>query len=345
MTRLISGPRACAGRRLDFRAGRLAPSLAFEAAVHRPGEYRLPVRSVIPPIRYLLEMPPSLDEALPDLLKHLDLEDLGEDVYRGHSQEARNGRIFGGLVFSQAMRAALATVAGRPPHSAHSYFLRPGNPDLPIDYEVDRIRDGRSFTTRRVVARQAGEAIFNLAISCHDDEPSVSHQLDAEIPGEPSGESHEEGIRRGLRGLGIELSREDFGFGAFEVLSEGGLDMNATPARPPTLRCWIRTRGAVPNGMEFHAPLLAFVSDLTIIIPAYHPIEFGPMSPGLQSASLDHAIWFHAPFRIDDWLYAIHDSPVLSGSRGLGRALVYARDGRLVASVVQEGLIRFRESD
>lgn len=289
-------------------------------------------------------MPRSLDDALPDLLQHLDLEALGNDVFRGHSPEAQNGRIFGGLVFSQAMRAALATVdTERPPHSAHGYFLRPGDPDLPIDYDVDRIRDGRSFTTRRVVARQQGTAIFNLALSCHVVEPGVSHQLDVEIPAEPSGESHEEGIRRGLREIGYEVSREDFGFGAFELRVEDGLDMGAAPARAPELRCWIRTRGPVPDGPQWHAPLLAYVSDLTIMIPAYHPLEFGAMSPGLQSASLDHAIWLHAPFRVDDWIYAVQDSPVLSGARGLGRALFYTRDGRLVASAVQEGLVRYRE--
>ncbi len=281
-------------------------------------------------------------DALPDLLKHLDLENVGPDLYRGRSPHAQNGRIFGGLVFSQAMCAALATVTERPPHSAHAYFLRPGNPDLAIDYEVDRIRDGRSFTTRRVVALQGGEAIFNLSLSCHGDEPSASHQIDTRIPAEPSGESHEEGIRRGLRTRGIHISRDDFGFGAFELLAEGGLDMGDAPARPPELRCWIRTRGALPEGSELHAPLLAYVSDMTIVMAAYHPLEFGAMSRNVQSASLDHAIWFHAPFRIDEWLYAVQDSPVLTGSRCLGRALFYTRDGRLVASAVQEGLVRRR---
>ncbi len=287
-------------------------------------------------------MPKRADDALPELLEHLDLEELDRDHHRGHSPPARNGRIFGGLVFAQAMRAALASIEKRAPHSAHAYFLRPGDPTRPIDYEVDRIRDGRSFTTRRVVARQGPEAIFNLSLSCHEDEPGPGHQIDAEIPAEPSGESHEEGIRRGLRGLGIEVSDEDFGFGAFEVRLEDGLDMGDAPPRPPRLRGWMRTRGRVPDGAAFHAPLLAYVSDLTIMIPAFHPLEFGPMSAGMQTASLDHAIWFHAPFRVDDWLYAVHDSPVVAGSRGLGRALFYARDGRLVASAVQEGLIRRR---
>jgi acyl-CoA thioesterase-2 len=185
-------------------------------------------------------------------------------------------------------------------------------------------------------------AIFNLAMSCQAAETGESHQVDVEIPTEPSGEPHEEGIRRALRTIGIDIEREDFGFGAFELLVEGGLDMTAAPVRQPELRCWLRARGRVPDDAGLHAALLAYVSDLTIMIPAYHPLGFGPMSPGAQSASLDHAIWFHAPFRIDEWIYAIQDSPVTKGSRGLGRALFYTHDGRLVASAVQEGLIRFR---
>jgi acyl-CoA thioesterase-2 len=243
------------------------------------------------------------------------------------------------------MCAALATVTDRTPHSCHAYFLRPGNPDLAIEYDVDRIRDGRSFTTRRVVARQDGVAIFNLAMSCHVPEPGDSHQFDLEIPPEPSGEPHEEGIRRGLHGLGIEVAAAEFGFGAFELLIEGGLDMAAAPTREARLGTWLRARGRVPDGPGLHAALLAYISDLTIMIPAYHPLDFGPMSPGAQSASLDHAIWFHAPFRVDEWIYAVQDSPVTHGARGLGRALFYTRDGRLVASAVQEGLIRYQRPE
>lgn len=285
------------------------------------------------------------ERALPDLLQHLDLEHRGGDVHRGIAQEARNPRIFGGLVFSQAMQAALRTVEEvRSPHSAHGYFLRPGDPQKPIDYAVERIRDGRSFTTRRVVASQYGEVIFNLSISFHGEETSDTHQIDPTIPAEPSGESHEAGIRRGLAGMGIEVSEEEFGFGAFELLVEGGLDMIAAPEREPRLSCWIRSRGEISDDRPgLHESLLAYVSDLTILIPCYHPLGYGAMSPQVQSASLDHAIWFHAPFRVDDWLYAVQESPVLHGARGLGRALFYTRDGRLVASAVQEGLVRLRD--
>lgn len=320
--------------------------LANETPLRGVERYRVLSRFGIPLIRYLLRMPTNLDKALPELLGHLELENSGEDRYRGTSPPTSNGRIYGGLVFSQAMQAGLASVdPDRPPHSAHAYFLRPGDPTLPIEFEVDRIRDGRSFTTRRVVARQGETAILNLALSCHVDEGGAAHQVDVEMPAEPSGESHESGIRRGLEGLGIKTSQEDFGFGAFEVLAEGGLDMSSAPPRPPHLTCWLRARGSVPEAHGLHESLLAYVSDLTIAIPAFHPHEFGAMTPGLMSASLDHAMWFHAPFRVDEWIYAVQDSPVSGASRGLGRILFYSQDGRLVASGVQEALMRYRPAE
>jgi acyl-CoA thioesterase-2 len=287
-----------------------------------------------------MEMPKTIEDALPDLIAHLELEKTGENQFRGQPQDVGNGRLFGGLVFSQAMRAALATTDGRPAHSAHAYFLRPGNPHRPIEYEVDRIRDGRSFKTRRVVAHQGADAIFNLALSCHENEAGPSHQMDVEIPAEPRGETHEEAIRSGMRGLGIEMRPGDFGFGAFEMRIEGGLEMVAGPPREPQMRSWIRARGIAPRGPHWSAPLLAFASDFSIMSPAFHPLEYGPMTAGVQTASLDHSMWFHAPFEMDDWLYAVHDSPVLTGGRGIGRALYYRRDGRLVASAVQEALFR-----
>lgn len=307
--------------------------------------YPFPGRTGIPWIRYPLHMTNSMDDALPRLLRQLELEDRGDDVFRGHSPPSRNGRIFGGFVFAQSMRAAAETVEERPPHSAHAYFLRPGDPEVPIDYEVDRIRDGRSFTTRRVVAKQDGTPIFNLSLSCQVPEPSVHHQRDIEIPEEPSGETHEAGIRRALATMGIEVSTREFGFSAFEVLVEGGLDMTAAPPRTPELGCWIRARGSVVANPGLHAALLAYVSDLTIVLPAYHPHDFGPMTPGTVAASLDHAMWFHEPFPIDEWVYAFQESPILTGSRTLGRALYYTRDGRLVASAVQEGLVRRGRTD
>jgi acyl-CoA thioesterase-2 len=304
----------------------------------------------------------SPDESLTDLLKHLELEPLssesgnqatgtqsgpaveeGADLFRGHSQPAGNGRIFGGLVFAQAMRAAQATVQGRSAHSAHAYFLRPGNPDLPIDYSVDRIRDGRSFTTRRVVARQEDRAIFNLSMSFQVHEDGPARQVDTEIPPEPQGEEYEDGLIRAMKKRGVSLTREQLGVGPVQILVEDGLDMNEGAGREPELRAWFRSRGSLPDDPELHAAILAYTSDQTIVVPAQHPMEWGIMDEGTQSASLDHAIWFHDDFRIDEWIYAVHDSPVLKQSRALGRVLFYARDGRLVASAVQEGLMRRHE--
>ncbi len=284
------------------------------------------------------------DETLSDLLAHLTLEsrpDEGDhDVFRGYSQRANNGRIFGGLVFAQAMRAAQATVADRSAHSAHAYFLRPGDPEKPIVYTVERIRDGRSFTTRRVVAHQGEQAIFNLAMSFQIAEAGPSRQVDVPIPAQPVGEEYETGIIRALASKGIALTREQLGTGPIEIRVEGGLDMVGGEPREPVLRTWFRSRGPLPDDPALHAAILAYASDQTIVIAAQHPMDWGIMDEGTQSASLDHAIWFHDAFRIDDWVYAVHDSPVLKQARALGRVLFYARDGRLVASAVQEGLMR-----
>jgi acyl-CoA thioesterase-2 len=287
-------------------------------------------------------LPP--DESLTDLLAHLVLETQAGDVFRGHSQRAGNGRIFGGLVFAQAMRAAQATVEDRAAHSAHAYFLRPGNPDIPIDYAVERIRDGRSFTTRRVVARQAGQPIFNLSISFQISETGPARQMDAVIPPQPAGEEYENGIVRAMEKKGIALTKDQLGVGPVQILVEDGLSMNDGGGREPVMKAWFRTRGSLPDDPALHAAILAYTSDQTIVVAAQHPMEWGIIDDATQSASLDHAIWFHDSFRIDDWLYAVHDSPVLKQSRALGRVLFYSRDGRLVASAVQEGLMRRHES-
>jgi acyl-CoA thioesterase-2 len=279
-------------------------------------------------------------DPLSELLSLLALEKTAENHYRGYSQPALNGRIFGGLVFAQAMSAAQATVANRPIHSAHAYFMRPGNPELPIDYEVDCVRDGRSFQTRGVIARQGEPAIFDFMASFHESEPSPVHEEPVAIPAEPAGEEYEDGILRAIRARGIDFPAEKFGKGPVQILVEGGLEMTATVPKRPELRAWMRARGPMPDAPGVHAAVLAYVSDLLVTVAGVHPFDFRLMSPGVSSASLDHAMWFHEPVRMDDWIYAVHDSPVFKGSRVLGRALFYARDGRLVASAVQEGLVR-----
>lgn len=285
----------------------------------------------------------SPDKSLADLLARLALEPQEDDVFRGHSPRAGNGRIFGGLVFAQAMRAAQATVEGRAVHSSHAYFLRPGDPDLPIDYAVERIRDGRSFTTRQVVAVQSEQPIFTLSISFQVPEDGPARQLDAEIPSEPAGEEYEDGIIRAMAKKGVVLTKQQLGVGPVQILVEEGLSMSDGGGREPVMRAWFRSRGALPDDPALHAAILAYTSDQTIVVAAQHPMGWGIMDDRTQSASLDHAIWFHDDFRIDDWLYAVHDSPILKRSRALGRVLFYSRDGRLVASAVQEGLMRRRE--
>jgi len=277
---------------------------------------------------------------LENLLALLELEATGESRFRGYSQPALNGRIFGGLVFAQAMTAAQATAGGRPIHSAHAYFMRPGNPELPIDYEIDCVRNGRSFHTRGVIARQADVAIFDFMASFHENEPSPVYEQAVEIPAQPAGEEYEEGILRALRARGIDFPAEKFGKGPVQVLVENGLEMTATAPSKPELRAWLRARGPMPDDRARHAAVLAYVSDLLITVVGAYPFDFRVMSPGVSTASLDHAMWFHEPPRIDDWIYVVHDSPVFKGSRVMGRALFYARDGRLVASAVQEGLLR-----
>lgn len=291
-------------------------------------------------------MPPTFqDESrspLENLLALLRLEPGADDRFRGYSQPALNARIFGGLVFAQAMTAAHSTAGGRPIHSAHAYFMRPGNPALPIDYAVDRVRDGRSFHTRGVLARQGDTAIFDFMASFHENEPSPSHQMPppASIADEPNGEEYEEGLLRAIKARGIEFAPERLGRGPVEIRVEGGLDMTSAAPRPAELRAWMRARGPLPDDSNVHASVLAYASDLLITVAGVQPFDFRLMSPGVSSSSLDHAMWFHEPVRLDDWIYAVHDCPVFRGSRVLGRALFYARDGRLVASAVQEGLVR-----
>ena len=283
---------------------------------------------------------PAISPALANLLERLDLERLELDLFRGESPPSPNGRIFGGLVLAQAMRAAFGTTEGRPAHSLHAYFLRPGDPDRKILYEVDRIRDGRSFTTRRVVAIQGGEAILNMAVSFHAPEDGFDHQIDVAVPSRVSGEVYEEGLRRGLRAMGVEIPDDAPRPQPVEIRTLGSLRLFDEERYDPTMHTWLRTRGPLPDDPALHQCILAYASDLAVMVPAIHPHDVGLMSPGIHSASLDHAMWFHKPLRVDDWLYCVHESPVSAAARGLGRVAFYTREGELVASCTQEGLIR-----
>ena len=286
-------------------------------------------------------MPTILD----DLVKQLALEPIEKNLFRGQSKDLGWGTVFGGQVLGQALSAAVQTApADRHVHSLHAYFLRPGDVSRPIVYDVDRIRDGGSFTTRRVVAIQHGEAIFNLAASFQRVEKGFEHQ--DEMPSAPAPESLPNELERNapfaelVRPL---LGEQAFRHGPFELRSVGPADHPFNPApKPPHRLVWLRTIGALPDDPALHHSLLAYASDYAFLGTALLPHGVSWLTPGMQIASLDHVMWFHQPFRVDQWLLHVIDSPVAHGARGLVRGRVFTEDGRLVASTSQEGLVRRR---
>ncbi|MBW2279758.1 MAG: acyl-CoA thioesterase II [Deltaproteobacteria bacterium] len=284
-----------------------------------------------------------MTQALKELIDLLDLEELEVNIFRGRSPQEDRQRVFGGQVLGQALIAAIRTVDedDRIAHSMHAYFLRPGDPNIPILYDVDRIRDGRSFTTRRVVAIQHGRAIFNMSVSFQRAEQGLEHQVD--MPDTPPPEevpSFDDRVAEYVREhpeSADEWMQRDRPIEQ-RFVDHDGL-MTGRVERPPYQRVWLRASGALPDGLALHQCVLAYASDLSLldtsILP--HAINFGPE---LMAASLDHAMWFHHPFRMDDWVLYVQDSPASSGARGFNRGSVYTREGKLVASMTQEGLIR-----
>ena len=284
------------------------------------------------------------DSALLRLLGLLDLEVIEENLFRGLSPPEPVQRVFGGQVLAQALVAATRTVdAARLCHSFHAYFLRPGDPRVPILYQVDRSRDGASFTARRVVAIQHGAQIFTLAASFQKSEPGFEHQ--AQMPLVPDPESLEDDQQVLLRQTNLApaarawIARER-AFETRSVLGRGPSGPSGDrPARAAVDHIWLRTRGSVPDDPVLQRALLAFVSDMSLLDTALLPHGKSIFSD-VKVASLDHAMWFHRPFRADDWLLYVQDSPSASGARGFNRGALYTREGVLVASVAQEGLIR-----
>jgi acyl-CoA thioesterase-2 len=276
--------------------------------------------------------------AVDDLVKLLDLEPIEVNMFRGVSPAEDRQRIFGGQVAGQALVAAARTVdADRSVHSLHAYFLRPGDPTVPVLYEVDRIRDGRSFTTRRVVAIQHGRAIFNMSASFQVAEEGYAHQ--AAMPEAPDPEA--------LPGLQERMApyRDRFGhlFDQPRPIDIRHVDWqphDRAQSLAPQQRVWLRTDGRLPDDPLIHTIALTYASDMTLLDTSLLPHGGSWGQPGLFMASLDHAMWFHGPFRADDWLLYAQDSPSASGGRGLCRGLVFTREGTLVATVMQEGLIR-----
>ncbi len=281
---------------------------------------------------------------LKKLVDLLALERIDRDLFRGNSQNLGWGAIFGGQVFAQALSAATQTIgAERPVRSAHAYFLRAGELGRPIVYEVDRLRDGRSFSTRRVVAVQEGEAIFSLAASFQVEEPGLEHQ-DAmpEVVEPASLQSERELILAYADKLPEVVRARATADSPIEIRPVDARNPFVPDVRAPTRRLWYRVVDRLPDDPALHRYLLAYASDFSFLGTALDPHGVSWFTPGMQVASLDHAMWFHRPFRVDEWLLYDVESPIASGARGLVRGRFFDRDGRLVASAIQEGLIRKR---
>lgn len=280
---------------------------------------------------------PRGQAVLDDLVALLDLERLEDNLFRGVSPPVSLPRVFGGQVAGQALVAAGRTVsADRHVHSLHAYFIRPGDPSIPIVYETERVRDGRSFTTRRVLAIQRGEPIFSLSASFQLPQNGLeySQPMPSDVPAPEA-----------VDDLGTRAARGDGGWMAglprpldIRLIDEPSWSQDHTGPSDDPMRLWLRADGELPDDPLLHVCLLTYASDLTLLgsVVARHDVP----RTGLQMASLDHAMWFHAPFRADEWLLYSCFSPAASGGRGLASGRFFTADGRLVATTMQEGLVR-----
>jgi acyl-CoA thioesterase II len=278
------------------------------------------------------------------LVETLQLERIEENLFRGTSPDTSPGRIFGGQVIAQSLLAAYETVEARICHSLHCYFIRPGDPTIPIVFEVDRSRDGGSFTTRRVVAIQRGKQIFNLAASFKDPEEGFRHQ--AERPSGPHWSElrdQQEVMRELMKDAPPEAKRWLSRTPPVEMRSADARTYWRDGPKDPVSQNWFRCRTPIGEDPRMHQVILAYASDMNLLSTAMRPHQVHWQTPGFQSASLDHAMWFHAPTDFNAWHLYHHDSPSAADGRGLIRGAIYAEDGTLVASVAQEGLMRMRQ--
>ncbi|SRR5579885_723731 len=279
-----------------------------------------------------------------DLLKLLDLEPIEENIFRGVSPKDRSQRVFGGQVLGQALVAAQRTVTGRICHSLHAYFLIAGDPKVPILYEVDRSRDGTSFSSRRVVAIQHGRPIFHMSVSFQIVEPGLEHQIDPPKVPPPDKLPSEDDFRRKMADKVPEEMRDYFlRPRPIELRPVDRTDIFAPQKRPPHQAVWVRTTAPLPDDTSLNQCVLAYASDMTLLDTSLLPHGIGWFSKKIQMASIDHAMWFHRSFKADEWLLYVQDSPSASGARGFNRGLIYDSRGMLVASVAQEGLMRVRD--
>jgi acyl-CoA thioesterase-2 len=290
---------------------------------------------------------PAAPDPLSGLLATLDLTDTGartdEDIFTGPSQWTPGGRAFGGQVYAQSIMAAIRTVEpDRAIHSTHGYFLRPGDAAQPITFSVDRIHDGRSFSTRRTQAYQEGVPILSMIASFQDDDPGLEHQVDA-----PEGVIPPEELPSAAEVLGpIDHPVAQFWATsrAFDIRHvEQPIYLRADPHRTPRQALWMKTIGPMPDDDNLHRAARAYASDDSLLEPVLrgHGLEW--TDPGLRMASLDHAMWWHRPVRVDEWLLYVQESPTASGGRGLSTGRIFSRDGVLVASIAQEGMVRVPE--
>ena len=277
------------------------------------------------------------------LTETLQLEPIEMNLFRGTSPDMSPGRIFGGQVIAQSLLAAYETVEDRVCHSLHCYFIRPGDPTVPIVFEVDRSRDGGSFTTRRVIAIQHGKQIFNLAASFKSPEEGLAHQ--AQMPAGPHWSElpdEAEAAREFLKTAPEEAKRWFRRPQPIEMRSADARNYYLSGPKAPVAQSWFRCRTPIGDDAHMHQVILAYASDMNLLSTAMRPHQVHWQTPGFQSASLDHAMWFHSPTDFNKWHLYTHDSPSASDGRGLIRGAIYAEDGRLVASVAQEGLMRLK---
>lgn len=288
-----------------------------------------------------------MSEVLERLVRLLSLEKIEENLFRGESQDLGWGQVFGGQVLGQALSAAAQTVpAERQVHSLHGYFLLPGRVDRPIVYDVDRIRDGGSFTTRRVKAIQQGRPIFDLSVSFQVPESGFEHQDPMPQVAGPEGLASQVELARRIAEHIPEPMRSQFtAESPIEIRPVDPMDYLAPTPRSPASAAWYRANGALPDVPAIHRYLLAYASDFNFLATAMYPHGVSWWMPIMQVATLDHAIWFHRPFRMDEWLLHVVESPSATGGRGLVRGRMFTRDGALVASTVQEGLMRRRKTE
>jgi len=284
-----------------------------------------------------------MDAVTQQLIALLDVAPMGDDHFSGDSEDLGFPNVFGGQVLGQALMAGSRTVENRLAHSMHAYFLRPGDPKLAIDYEVQRVRDGGTFATRRVIARQRDREILTAMVSFQVEEEGFDHQQ--EMPDAPAPESltSEAELRKRLEPYMPEDRRE-------RLMKERAIDMRPVnpvdptkpEKRPPHKQVWFRAVGELPDDPVLHRAILAYASDFSFLGTSVQPHGVTFFDPRMQVASLDHALWFHRPLRVDDWLLYDMDSPSASGGRGFNRGNIFNQQGEMVVSVCQEALIRKR---